>query len=151
MFSIGFTEDPLEYPYDDTSIPAAPGALWLEDTVEEFVANLSVWDKPAYESHWTGELIALCNGTPKVALIVSFNDLKAASNMEIWRLYRDGERVHFQNQFLFYDSLPLEFSVSAISQFIPDRMIVTDEGHRISEWNVALRDIELFLAGGPYI
>jgi len=145
MFSIGFTGKPLEYPYDDISIPAAPGVLWLGNTFEEFLANVSIWDKSGYEAHWTRELTALLKGAPKVALIVSFNDPKAASTMEIWRLYRDGEWVHFQNQLLSYSSLPPEFEVSAISQYISDRVEVNDEGSRVSEWNVALRAIELFL------
>jgi CdiI N-terminal domain len=145
MFSIGFSEEPLEYPYDDTSVPAAPGILWLGKTFEGFLANLSIWDKSAYESHWRRELMALFKGSPKVALIVTFGDREFASYIEIWRLYRDGEWVHFQNQLLFYSSLPPEFQVSAISQYIDDRKEVNDEGNRISEWNVALRDIELFL------
>jgi hypothetical protein len=63
--------------------------------METFLANLSVWDKFAYWSHWRRELKVLIEGNPKVAVIVSFNDPKAASNMEIWRLYRDGEFVYF--------------------------------------------------------
>ena len=55
MFSIGFTDEPLEYPYDDTSIPAAPGRLVLGESTEEFLANLSLWSKLDYESHWTRE------------------------------------------------------------------------------------------------
>jgi hypothetical protein len=142
MFSIGFTEEPLEYPYDDTRIAAAPGVLWLGKCFEEFVANLSIWGKSGYESHWRRELTALSQGSPKVALIVSFDDPRA---MEIWKLYRDGEWVHFQNQLLFNNSLPPKFEVSAINQYISDRVDVNDEGDRISEWNVALRDVELFL------
>jgi CdiI N-terminal domain len=145
MFSIGFTDEPLEYPYDDQNCPAAPGRLWLGKTVEDFVANLSRWDKSVYESHWKRELVALLKGSPKVTLIVDYAYPEDASRIEIWRLYRDGEWVRFQNQLLAYSSLPSEFEVSAISQYIQDRVVVTTEGHRISEWDVALRDIEEFL------
>ena len=51
MFSIKFADEPLEYPFDDTTIPAAPGALVLGKTTEEFLANLSLWSKSDYESH----------------------------------------------------------------------------------------------------
>jgi hypothetical protein len=98
MFSIGFTDEPLEYPYDDTGIAAAPGKLVLGKWTEEFLANLSLWSKLDYESHWTRELKALLEGKPKVALVVSYNDPHPASNLEIWRVYRDGEWLHFQNQ-----------------------------------------------------
>ena len=145
MFSIGFTDEPLEYPYDDTSIPAAPGALVLGKCTEEFLANLSLWGKSDYEAHWTRELRALFAGNSKAALVVSYNDPKAASNMEIWRVYRDGEWVHFQNQILSYSSLPHEFEISEISRYIEDRVVITAEGDKMSEWDVALRDIETFL------
>jgi hypothetical protein len=148
MFSIGFTDEPLEYPYDDTGIPAAPGRLVLGKSIEEFLANLSLWAKSDYESHWTRELKALLEGKPKVALVVSYNDPKASSNLEIWRVYRDGEWLHFQNQLPWYSDLPKEFEISEMSRYIQDREVVTAEGNRISEWEVAIRDIELFLAGG---
>jgi hypothetical protein len=145
MFKIELTDKPLEYPFDDPSIPAAPGMLMLGKYMEEFLANMSLWDKSAYESHWLSELQALCQGKPKVALIVSYDDPKASSNLEIWRAYLDGEWVHFQNQLLWYTDLPAEFEILKISQYIPDRAVISAEGERYSEWDVALRDIELFL------
>ncbi len=145
MFSIGFTDEPLEYPYDDTSIPAAPGRLVLGESTEEFLANLSLWSKLDYESHWTRELKALFEGSPKAALIVSYDDPKASSNLEIWRVYRDGEWLHFQNQLPWYSDLPKEFEISEMSRYIDDRVVINAEGDRISEWHVPIRDIELFL------
>jgi hypothetical protein len=145
MFSISFSDEPLEYPFDDPSIPAAPGKLMLGKSEEEFLANLSLWSKPDYQSHWRRELKALVDGSSKIALVVSYDDPKASYNMEIWRVYRSGEWAHFQNQLLFYSSLPDGFDVSEISCYIQDRATTTANGDRISEWNVALRDIELFL------
>jgi hypothetical protein len=145
MFSIGFTEEPLEYPYEDTGVPAAPGRLVLENSTEEFLANLHLWRKSDYESHWKRELKKLLEGNPKVALVVSFNDPHPDSNMEIWRAYREGEWAHFQNQVLPYGGLPEDFDVSKISQYIEDRAVTTADGDQISEWDVAIRDIESFL------
>jgi hypothetical protein len=145
MFLIGFTDEALEYPYDDASIPAAPGSLLLGESTEEFLANLSLWSKSDYKSHWRRELKALVEGNPKVALVVSYNDPKASSNMEIWRVYRDEGWAHFQNQLPFYRDLPHDFEVSKMSRYIQDRVVITAEGNRISEWDVAIRDIEIFL------
>jgi len=89
--------------------------------------------------------MALLQGKNKVALVVSFNDPKAASNFEIWRLYRDGDWVHFQNQLPWYDSLPRNFNNSKMSDHIEDRVVVNAEGDRISEWDVGIRDIGMFL------
>ena len=67
MFSIGFSDEPLEYPYDDTTIPAAPGRLVFGKSTEEFLANLSLWSKSDYESDWTRELRGLLEGNLKAA------------------------------------------------------------------------------------
>src|SRR6266436_192771 len=77
---------------------------WTEtvgESPEEFLASLSLWAKSDYESHWMRELKVLLEGNPKVALVVSYYG-NPASNMQIWRAYRDGEWVHFQNQILWY-------------------------------------------------
>lgn len=145
MFSIEFTDEKLTYPYDDTSIAAAPGRLVLGKSTEEFLANLSLWSKSDYEFHWTRELKALFHGNLKAVLVVSYDDPTAASNMEIWRVYRDGQLAYFQNQLLPYSNLPLEFELSKLSQHIQDRVVMTPEGSRISEWDVAIADIEMFL------
>ena len=56
MFSIGFTDEPLEYPYDDIRVPAAPGLLIIGKTMEGLLANLAKWNKETYESQWKSEL-----------------------------------------------------------------------------------------------
>ena len=76
---------------------------------------------------------------------MSYDDPKAASTLEIWRVYRDGQWAHFQNQLLRFDSLPDDFKVSEMNRYIQDRAVATSDGDRISEWDVALRDIEVFL------
>ena len=144
-FLIGFSDEPMEYPYDDTSVPAAPGRLLLGESTEGFLANLYLWNKQDYESHWTRELKALVEGSSKVALVVSYNDPRASSNLEIWRVYRDGELAHFQNQLPWYSDLPHDFEILKMSQYIQDRVVTTPEGIPYSEWDVAIRDIEMFL------
>jgi len=145
MFFIRFNDEPIEYPYDDTSVQAAPGSLQLGDSAEEFLANLSLWSKSDYESHWTRELKALVEGASKIALVVSYDDPKASSNLEIWRVYRDGELAHFQNQLPWYSDLPHDFEILKMSEYVQDRVVITAEGNRYSEWDVPIRDIEAFL------
>ena len=71
MFSIGFSDEPLEYPYDDVTIPAASGFLILDGHREDFVANLSRWSKGDYERHWHRELRSLLDGQDKIARVFS--------------------------------------------------------------------------------
>jgi hypothetical protein len=145
MFLISFIDGPLEYPDDDPTLPAAPGKLQLGHWTEDFLANLFLWKKLEYESHWRNELRSLVAGAAKVALVVSYNAPGADSNMEIWRVYRDGEWARFQNQLLPYSALPRDFAMSRLNDCIADRRILNDDGQRISEWGVHLRDIETFL------
>jgi len=79
---------------------------------------------------------------PQLAL---YDDPKASSNLEIWRVYRDGEVAHFQNQLPWYSDLPSDFQISEMSRYIQDRVVISAEGNRYSEWDVPLREIELFL------
>ncbi len=142
MFSIGFSDEPLEHPYDDVTIPAASGYLILGECREDFFANLSKWSKHDYERHWYRELRSLLDGRSKVALIVSYDDPQAAHNLEIWKAYRDSEAVIFQNQLPWYDSLPSELDPLRISEYIDDR---APEGSSISEWTVPLGHILSFV------
>jgi len=145
MFSIQFVSDPLEHPYEDASIPAAPGSLVLGKTTEDFLANLSLWGKADYEFHWKCELKAFFEGDHKVALVVSYNDPRVSSNMESWTVYRDGDWARFQNKLSWYAEFPHPFEMSKVSQYMNERQTKTTEGHQISEWGVHMRDIEMFL------
>jgi len=145
MFSIGFTDEPVEYPYDDVTIAAAPGLLVMGKTFEGFLANLALWDKQAYEAHWLHELKSIFDGASKATLIVSYDDPKLSYNMEIWPVYRDGDWIRLQNRLLFYESLPANFFVTEISSYLRDRETMNEEGQKLSEWSVGMRDLENFL------
>lgn len=146
MFFIKFNKEPIEYPYDDSSVQAASGRLQLGDSVEDFLANLSLWSKADYELHWSRELQALVEGASKIALVVSYDDPKASSNLEIWRVYRDGELAYFQNQLPWYSDLPHDLEISKMSEYIQDRLVINADGERYSEWDVPIRDVEAFLS-----
>ena len=151
MFSIEFTDEPLDYPYDDRGIPAAPGLLVMGETKEGLLANLALWSKKDYELHWRGELRSIVEGGSKAALITSYHDPLYSSNIEIWPVYRDGELVRIQNHLPWYDSFPPDFKVSELNIYMGDREEIDDEGHRLSEWSVTIQDIREFLerSGGP--
>jgi hypothetical protein len=144
MFAIGFTDEPVEHPNEDERI-AAPGMLVLGKTMEEFLANLGAWNKNDYRSHWLTELKALVNGRSNAVLIVDYNDPAESSNLEVWKLYRNGEQVYFQNQLLFCDALPPTFVVSEIASVAGERKTENEDGDRFSEWMVSLREIEMFM------
>jgi CdiI N-terminal domain len=90
-------------------------------------------------------LKSIFEGNSKTALVVSYDNPNASSNLEIWRVYREGEWLYFQNQLLQYSSLPQTFQISEIGRHIPDRAVITKDGNQISEWDVHIRDLEMFL------
>lgn len=145
MFSISFTDSPPDYPYDDLSITAQSGLLVLGNTLEGFSANLGTWDRATYEEHWLSQLSLVATGRRKVALIVSFTPPELSSNLEIWALFRDGERVYLQNHLPWYSNFPANFQVSLINDYLQEREVLTHEGQQISEWETSVRDIQLFL------
>ncbi len=145
MFSIGFTDEPLEYPFEDISIAAAPGLLVIGNTFEGFLANLAVWNKEAYEAHWLLELKSLFEGKPKATLIVSYDDPNFSHNIEIWPVYREGDKVCLQNRLLFYERLPANFDLTEISSYLGDHRTLNQWGQKLSEWSVSIRDVEVFL------
>ncbi len=146
MFAISFANVPVEYPYDDPSASAAFGELILGDANPEgFVAALAVWDKSDYEAHWKRELKLLLADQMKVTLIVDLPDLLFRANTEVWDAYLDGHIVYFHNRILWGDNLPTGTDPAGISQHTPDRAIMTEEGHLISEWAVSTAAVLAFL------
>jgi len=145
MFSIEFTDEPLEHPYDDSTIAAAPGLLVMAGRSERFISNLALWDKNDYESHWRRELKSIIDGKNRVAIITCYNDPAHSTEMEIWPAYRDDGMVRMQNHLLSYIDLPQGFAVSEVSSYLEDRQVIDEDGNKLSEWSVTIRDIEEFL------
>jgi hypothetical protein len=143
MFSISFSDEPADHPYDDETIAAQSGLIVLGNTLHGFCANLGNWEKATYEQHWLRELRSLVEGRQRVALIVDFYD--EHTNCEIWAFFRVDERVYVQNRLFFGGLLPLRFPIRQISDFLDERETLSAEGHAISEWTLSIRDIELFL------
>jgi len=79
-------------------------------------------------------LSLLSSGRSKVALIVSFTSPEVSDNLEIWALYRDGEKVYLQNHLPWYSNFPADFHVSLINDYLQERQVLTDGGRQISEW-----------------
>ncbi len=59
-------------------------------------------------------------------------------------MYREGQSVFVQNQLLFLDQLSRPFEVTAIGEFVKPRNTVSEDGVKISEWNVSLDEIGAF-------
>lgn len=143
-FSIEFTGDPILYPYEDESIPAAKGRLLLGGDVEGFIANLGEWSQAMYRSQWRQSLDSLLNGESKAVLITTYSDPSIASHLEWWALYVVGDKVYLQNQLLFYDDLRKPFSIEKAADCLVDRKLSGGDGE-VSEWAITLEDVRKFI------
>ena len=143
-FSIQFLDEPLLYPFDDAKTPCAPGLLVMGESKEGFCSSLYEWSKQQYESQWQRAIHVLLNESPKAALIVEYIGPDAASHLEWWAMYREGETVYLQDQLLFYSHLKEPFSLDAPFASLRDRETINTEGRQISEWSVSLSEIKQF-------
>lgn len=143
-FSIQFLDEPLIYPFDDAKTPGAPGLLVIGESKEGFCSSLYHWSKEQYESQWQRAIHVLLNESSKAALIVEYSGPSAASHLEWWAMYREGEMVYLQDQLLLYSQLREPFSIDAPFASLRDRETVNAEGRQISEWSVSLPEIRQF-------
>ncbi len=143
---ICFTGEPDEYLGDDPTIPFGVGRIVAGKLDENFVSNLYEWDKRDYESQWLSSLEQILNGDEKAVLLTWYVNPRESSNLEWWALYR-GETgiVHVQNHLPFYDNLDPQFTVEHASISLRDRITVNEDGNTLSEWDVPIKEIELFV------
>jgi hypothetical protein len=145
-FSIRFTSEPLEYQDDDPSTPSAVGLITVGEFEENFVSTLYEWTKEQYESQWRDSLARFVNGADLAVLITWYVNRKESSNLQWWALYRgEASLVHVQNHMPWSSNLDRQFAVDEASNFLQDRITINEDGQAISEWNVPIEDIELFL------
>jgi hypothetical protein len=143
-FSISFQEEPLSYPYEDRTTPAASGVLVLGEANEHFTASLYQWSKEDYQRQWRQAVEVLLGGKDMAALITEYLGPEIATHLEWWPMYLVGEKVFLQNHLLFCDQLPGSFSVKNAFSFLRDRHTTNEQGETISEWSVCLSEVEVF-------
>jgi hypothetical protein len=147
-FSINFLDGPLEYPFDDSSVPAARGVIVLNDFHEEFLASLAIWSKHQYQKQWKQSLVEVLEGGGPAAMITEyFGSSESASHLLWWPLYRQSDNIYVHNNLLFFDQLPQPFDLENAAASIPPRIIQDEDGNLISEWTLPVDDIRSFVAG----
>ena len=142
-FSISFLEEPLFFPYDDESIPAAAGRLALGDEHEGFHASLFLWTKRDYETQWRQAIRTLLSGADRAALITEYIG-PGAGRLWWWPMYKIDETVYLHEQILFFNQLKEPFLLARAFSFIGDRQTINDEGDVISEWSASLLEVQEF-------
>jgi hypothetical protein len=99
-FSIAFQEEPLCYPYEDRTTPAASGVLILGKAKEHFLASLYQWNQRDYQRQWRHAIDVLLDGKIKSALITTYGSPEIATHLEWWPMLLVGDTVRFQDHLL---------------------------------------------------
>jgi hypothetical protein len=142
-FSISFLDEPLIHVFDDPTTPAAVGRIMISDWDETFISSLHLWSKRDYEAQWRHAIASLLSGNEKAALIVEYLGPEA-KHLRWWPMYRIEDTVYFQEQILFFDQLEEPFLLEKAFSFVGERKTISEDGQRISEWTVGLRDVGEF-------
>lgn len=116
-----------------------------DDLQETFEMPLKYWSKQDYERQWK-EGIERLKQQNQSCLIVELELTKTAPRAHTWVLYKDGDMVHIQNIILFgtrfINMLKKEpYTLDTCYNFIDPRETVVDNGMKVSEWDIPLKDV----------
>lgn len=143
MFSIEFPIDATEEIWEGQRVRI--GRLTLGDFTEEFTAYLDYWSPAEYEAQWQAAIRRIVSGARTDALITDMHDLSTTHHLVSWPMYREENKVFFQNRLLFLDDFGRPSQLEDLIAHLGERKTVSDDGAKLSEWSVAVSDLEAFL------
>jgi hypothetical protein len=122
------------------------GEITIGDFHERFASSTKIWSQNDYQKQWSSALKEVIEGqeNSRSALISLAGDAQEGISITCWPLYREGDHVYVQNRLLFADDLPQSFRVEDIASYLGDHSKYSEDGDEISEWEVALTDIQEF-------
>ena len=135
MFDIAFDTDGVEF--EDAGQLVLRGSLRLGTDVEPFVAPLSLWARRDYEAQWRAAARHLLTSNRASTAFVT------AAGEFCWPAWRTDAEIVLREVLLIPES---GFNLAAPHEDVPARSSVPEDGYHVSEWRVALRDIEEYLA-----
>ena len=125
----------------------AVGEITLGAFSERFEADLRFWEPASYEAQWRRAALRVLGGAPATALVASYRGPDASYHFT-WPMWRDRAVVHVQSRLLFTEQLTGAFDPEAPEAHVGERLVVSDDGSPISEWNVPLGQLANFALEG---
>ena len=141
MFDLQFISRPET---DDEGRVYMRGAITLGDWREEFLAPLGPWTMADYTLAWLAAAERLVAGAPRVGFLHHFAHLDAEYHF-YWQAWREGQRVYFQEGLLLTEQLAAAFRPDSLDVHVKARTEVTQDGERVSQWQVDLEDIVAYV------
>ena len=120
----------------------ARGVVVVGELTEHFCAALDTLSKRDYMRPWRDALSSVARGAPRSALITCFGDRGGSIPGEWCPLYRlSEEEVGVRNALILRSVVGTHASIRGYPAHVPKREVAGDEGNRISEWYVTVRDL----------
>ncbi|MHB9020196.1 MAG: hypothetical protein ACYC3G_05020 [Minisyncoccota bacterium] len=124
----------------------------IGDFKEEFYLSLDTWTLDEYKQQWK-EGIERIKSHSTSCLVIN-NQKNKRMSVELWLLYKEGDKIFFQYQFMDPEiaktlNLPLDFSkfnVQNCYQFIKPRMVnekceaINRQGQLVAEESISIND-----------
>jgi hypothetical protein len=120
------------------------GRIKLGQFQDEFQVPLYDWAPGDYVAQWLDAAERLVAGAPAVVFLTHMMHPTAAYHMG-WPAWGDGDRVLVQERLFLAEQLGGPFDVEHPEVHLGPRQEISDEGLRISQWAVSLRDVAAFL------
>ena len=119
------------------------GRLTLGRFQEEFQAPLYDWAPGDYAAHWLESARRLLGGSPVAVFLTHMARPDAAYHVG-WPAWREGDRIYVQERLFLREHLTGTFDPECPEVHVGQRQQLSEEGVRISQWEVAVRDIATF-------
>jgi contact-dependent growth inhibition (CDI) system CdiI-like immunity protein len=120
------------------------GRIKLGHFQDEFQVPLYDWAPGDYVAQWLEAAGRLLAGEPAVVFLTHLMHPTAAYHMG-WPAWCEGDRVLVQERLFLAEQLGGPFDAERPEVHLGARQEISDEGLRISQWAVSLRDIAAFV------
>jgi hypothetical protein len=143
MFNIAFLNKNV------TSEEKRQKASYVEITIGNFkeliLSSHDYWRREQYKNQWHEGLKRIIDGELQSCIIGSMYNPKKANFINMWPVYKIKNKIYIQNMILFLKEIKKPFDEKNIYSYIPSRVTVNEEGKKISEWHISIKDLMKFL------
>ncbi len=143
MFDIKFTSNLPRKVYGEEVLDAE---IVIGSFSEQFTIPIGFWTKKDYINQWCAAAESLLNEPfeASTALLTSMYEPQSVNFLFSWILYKTDKTIYVQNSILNLDGAQ-KFELENLNSYIPDRETETDEGQKISEWEISQDDLKGFI------
>ena len=120
------------------------GRITLGPFTDEFQAPLFDWAPGDYTAQWLEAAGRLAKGAPVAVFLTHMKHPQADYHLG-WPAWREGDRVFVQERLFLREQMSGDFDPEYPEVHAGARQEISEEGERISQWEVSMRDVLAFL------